>query len=101
MVAVAAAYGIPLEGRELALLCQRVENAVVGRCRLIVGRRLVLGGCMFFTGGCAMAVVGGTRFGPGRLHAARGGCAMAVAAGGEADADEAHRHAQSSYLKCT
>ncbi|PRW59111.1 L-arabinokinase-like isoform X2 [Chlorella sorokiniana] len=30
MAAVAAAYGILLEGRELALLCQRVENAVVG-----------------------------------------------------------------------
>lgn len=30
MSAVAAAYGIQLEGRELALLCQRVENAVVG-----------------------------------------------------------------------
>ena len=33
MAAVAAAYSIRLEGRELALLCQRVENAVVGeRC---------------------------------------------------------------------
>lgn len=30
MAAIAAAYGIQLEGRELALLCQRVENAVVG-----------------------------------------------------------------------
>lgn len=30
MSAVAAAYGIQLEGRELALLCQRVENGVVG-----------------------------------------------------------------------
>ena len=30
MAAVAAAYSIQLEGRELALLCQRVENAVVG-----------------------------------------------------------------------
>lgn len=30
MSALAAAYGIQLEGRELALLCQRVENTVVG-----------------------------------------------------------------------
>jgi len=33
MAAVAAACGIQLEGRELALLCQRVENAVVGEIR--------------------------------------------------------------------
>lgn len=30
MSALAAAHGIALEGRDLALLCQRVENAVVG-----------------------------------------------------------------------
>lgn len=32
MVALAAAYGVALEGRELALLCQKVENLVVGEC---------------------------------------------------------------------
>lgn len=30
MRALAALYGLPLEGRELALLCQRVENEVAG-----------------------------------------------------------------------
>ena len=30
MSAVAAAHGIELEGRELAILCQKVENLVVG-----------------------------------------------------------------------
>jgi L-arabinokinase len=30
MQAVAAAYGVSLDGRELALLCQKVENLVVG-----------------------------------------------------------------------
>jgi len=30
MKAVSTAYGIPLEGRELAILCQMVENRVVG-----------------------------------------------------------------------
>lgn len=30
MAAVAAAHGLALDGRTLALLCQRVENSVVG-----------------------------------------------------------------------
>lgn len=30
MQALAAAYEIPLEGRQLALLCQKVENCIVG-----------------------------------------------------------------------
>lgn len=34
MAAVAAAYGLQLEGRTLALLCQQVENHVVGACWL-------------------------------------------------------------------
>ncbi|KAI7840483.1 hypothetical protein COHA_005784 [Chlorella ohadii] len=37
MAAVAAAYSIRLEGRELALLCQRVENAVVGKAHCVGG----------------------------------------------------------------
>lgn len=32
MSALCAAYGIPLEGRRLALLCQQVENHIVGAC---------------------------------------------------------------------
>lgn len=30
MAAVAAAYGVELDGRDMALLCQKVENLVVG-----------------------------------------------------------------------
>lgn len=30
MAALAAAYGIQLDGRQMALLCQKVENNVVG-----------------------------------------------------------------------
>lgn len=36
MSALAAAHGLRLDGRTLALLCQKVENHVVGEARLAV-----------------------------------------------------------------
>lgn len=51
MAAIAAAYSMQLEGRELALLCQRVENAVVGRSPVFLRRLHVFHGWLC-DGGC-------------------------------------------------